>query len=38
MHQKGLTHTAVGNNFSIREGSVHGQQYRIALFAFGGDV
>ena len=38
MHQKGLTHTAVGNDFSIRESSVHGQQYGIALFAFGRDV
>ena len=34
-YQKGLIHTAASNDFSIREGSVHGQWVWIALFAYG---
>ena len=37
-HQKGLTHTAASNDFSIREGSVHGQRDGFAYDAVGGDA
>ena len=37
-YEKDLTHTAVGNNFSIREGSVHGQRDGFAYDAVGGDA